>query len=159
MSQLPEDLQRIIQSGAKIYDTKSKLQGKVVEIEASEVHIKYGKLPLSVICIEEFKDKLLKDEIVSQSRLTMGVGNNFKVLPRVNPPVTPNKPQSQIKTPPAKTPPGIELATAYINEKTGKFSKTKKKGYVKIEYRKVTQPVTLEVDDEMLEKLKELGLV
>lgn len=170
MNELPPDLQLIFNVGAKVYDTKAKRLGTVlsvdrIENDVTEVSIDFGtKAKAEVINydIETFKTALLADKIVSKSRLSLGKGDGFTVKPRLGQPApqVPNNSQSQSKIEPIKATPGVEkLEKAYINEKTGKFSKTKKKGYVQIEYRKVTRPVTLEVDDEVMEKLKEMGLV
>lgn len=51
------------------------------------------------------------------------------------------------------------LEIGYINFSTGGFSSEPKKGYTKVEYKKVMEKVTVEVDSEMMEKLKELGLL
>src|SRR5690606_21776331 len=47
----------------------------------------------------------------------------------------------------------------YINFTTGNFSKESKKGYTKVEYRKVIERVTLELTSEQMEQLRELGIV
>ena len=164
MKALDEDLQRILNVGAKVYDVSTKRQGKVVSVSNESVQVDYGNNAHSEVVsfeIEEFKQKLVEDKIVANHRLTMGSGNNFKVRPRSGQPVNNNtvhKPQSKPSTPPVQTN-QPKLKVGYINFKTGKFSDEQKKGYTKVEYKKSTQQVTLELDDDALRKLKEMGLV
>lgn len=157
MTNLPEDLQRILNVGAKVYNTKTKKQGKVIEVE-DEVVVDYGnsaKSETEEYLLSDFKAMLLADTVVANYRLTIGSGDSFKVRPREGKakPATPPKPQ------PKQSKPQPNLETGYINFKTGKFSTESKRGYTKVEYRKATQKVTLEIDDEALAKLKEMGLV
>ena len=154
MIELPEDLKLILNVGAKVYEVKGERQGKVVDLGGPVVKIIYSGNDISEYHIETLKQMLLDDEIVSNSRLTIGSGNTFKVRPRSNPIVV-NKPQAkghQLK-------PADKLETGYINFKTSRFSEEPKKGYTKIEYQKATEQVTIEVDSEMMDKLRELGLL
>lgn len=160
--EFPEDLQRILNIGAKVYNTKTKRQGKVVDNNGVNVTIDYGNSAKSEIAmhgLEEFKQMLLDDEVVSNSRLTRGSGSSFKVKPRIQSfgPKTWKGETPNVQSIPK--PKGSKLETGYVNFKTGRFSKESKKGYTKIEYKKSTQKVTLEVDDDTLSKLKEMGLV
>lgn len=172
---LDEDLQRILNVGAKIYNTATKKQGKVYSNDEVEIMVNYGRGESEVYPIEDFKDLLISDTIVSFSRITLGSGESesFKVKPReqISTPEnigrfsSTNKqiqtlPRSEL-TPPVKTQTSpVEILTeGYINFKTNQFSESAKKGYTKVEYKKIVEKVTVEVDSEMLEKLRELGLV
>lgn len=161
---LPEDLQRILNVGAKVYNTQTKKQGKVTDVSDSQVSVTNTDGGAYSVVRSEFEKMLIDDHIVSNSRLTIGSGNLFKVRPREGSPVevkSVSKPEikAEVKDEPEVESKPSDLEEAYINEKTGRFSKTKKKGYIKIEYRKATQKLTLEIDDEQLAKLKEMGLV
>ena len=163
---LDPDLQRILNVGAKVYEVESKRQGRVVSLSDNFVVVDYGNNVKSDVRDYEtlaFKQKLVNDEIVSNSRLSMGNGNSFKVKPR---PATLNidtkgktmkGPTSQVQELPR--PKEYRLEIGYINFKTGRFSETKKKGYTKVEYRKATTKIELEIDEDQLRKLKEMGLV
>lgn len=165
---LPEDLQRILNVGAKVYDTSSKKQGRVIDKSTSDIIVDYSKNQVRY-SIAEFCELLTSDVIVANHRLTMGEGNQFKVMPRVSS-VQP-KPQSfndivdkSLKAVAAQFPTQAQpkpayLEIGYVNFATGRFSAEPKKGYTKVEYKKATEKVTLEVDSETLEKLKEMGLL
>ena len=159
---LPADLQRILTVGAKVYDTQGKRQGKVYSVNDLEVMIDYGKGQSQAYEMGDFSKLLLEDSIVANSRITIGNGDKLVIKPRVTetyestPPVRMSGKTPNIQSTPR---PETKLEIAYINEKTGRFSTEPKKGYVKIEYRKAVEKITVEVDSEMLEKLKELGLV
>lgn len=162
---LDTDLQRILNVGAKVYDTASKKQGKVIDVSNDNVCVDYGNSAASDVVDygrEDFEKALVDDKIVANYRLTMGPSNNFKVIPRTGP-VDPISGKSKPAKPKPKTsqskPAGPKLEVGYVNFKSGRFSKTSKKGYTKIEYRKAVQKVELELDDEQLKKLKEMGLI
>lgn len=157
---LDEDLQRILNVGAKVYHVKDDAQGKVQSVDDESVRVEFGELNQSYVKaykVDEFKQMLVDDQIVANYRLTMGQGSKFKVMPRAGSDTT-----RQSSTKPAaksnqSTQPKLE--TGYINFKIGKFSTESKRGYTKVEYRKATQKVTLEIDEDQLRKLKEMGLV
>lgn len=166
MRDLPPDLQRIFNVGAKVYNTSTSSQGKVSSVVEDSIFVDYGnkaKSNITEYTKDDFSELLLQDQIVAASRLTIGTGDKFKIKPRLG--------QLELSTKPAKwtgSAPNVQslprpgqpnLEVGYINEKTGKFSKEYKKGYIKIEYKKATQKVVLELDDDQLTKLKELGLV
>ena len=167
---LPEDLQRIFNVGAKIYHVKDKRMGKVSNVrredeEIAEVSVDYGNkasADVKVYQVDEFSKLLESDTIVSNSRLGQGGGTGFWIKPRLGQPAPiiqaakPSNPRPQPKEI-INQPKDLEIG--YINFKTGKFSTESKRGYTKIEYRKATQKVTLEIDEDQLRKLKELGLV
>lgn len=157
---LDEDLQRILNVGAKVYHVKDDAQGKVQSVDDESVKVEFGELNQSYVKtyeVDEFKQMLVDDQIVANYRLTMGQGSKFKVMPRTGSDTT-----RQSSTKPAaksnqSTQPKLEVG--YINFKTGKFSTESKRGYTKVEFRKATQKVTLEIDEDQLRKLKEMGLV
>jgi hypothetical protein len=104
--------------------------------------------------------------IVSKSRVVIPEGDSGAV--RIKPRVLQEQPQSMdpksfpapqvIHIAPAN-PVQEELLTAYIDEKSGKFSKTMQAGMIEIKYKKVTRKVSLELDSAQLQKLKELGII
>tara|TARA_R100001086_G_scaffold249160_1_gene188070 strand:- start:1798 stop:2301 length:504 start_codon:yes stop_codon:yes gene_type:complete len=165
---LDEDLQRILNIGAKIYNTQNKKQGKVVNVTDS-ILIEYTDNSRDSFEESEFKKMLVDDIVVSNSRLTMGSGNEFKIRPRVGiiQPPKPYKTTGKVDTQTTSRPKDPEyfkniksFKTGYINSKTGRFREDFKEGYTKIEYREIkTQKVELEVDEDTLAKLKEMGLV
>lgn len=157
---LDEDLQRIFTVGAKVYHAQTKKQGRVIAKTESEVTVDFGKGSVNMYGFEEFADLLENDIIVSNSRLVMGRNDSFDIRPRKG-----TAPQVVEVTQPVKTPtppvitPTISLEVGYINFSTGRFSSEPKKGYTKVEYKKAVEKVTVEVDSEMMERLRELGLV
>lgn len=159
---LPEDLQRILNIGAKVYNTQAKKQGKVVDTKPNlEIAVDYGnsvRSELMIYDIDVFKKMLLNDEIVSNSRLTMGSGDSFKVHPRVHTPKPPNSP-AKVAPQPHKPSTPSNLKIGYVNFKAGRFSEEQKRGYTKIEYKKSTQKVEIEVNEDQLRKLREMGLI
>jgi len=181
---LEPDLLRIFNPGAKIYDTQTKRQGKVYSANDVEVMIDYGKGKCSTYNRDEFTQLLTSDVIVANSRVTLGNGESFKIKPReslhmdIKVPISENliKPVlglrdangNEVKLDmngnvdiSAKTNPKHQspLEIGYINFTTGRFSAEPKKGYTKVEFRKATEKVTLEVDSEMMDKLREMGLL
>jgi hypothetical protein len=89
---------------------------------------------------------------------------NFKgVKPRQTP--LPQKAQVAESQPPTK-PLTIDqkcdttqFETAYINEKTGRFSSVKKRGYTEIKFQRIKTSVHLQLDASQIEKLKSLGIL
>lgn len=157
---LDEDLQRIFTVGAKVYHTQTKKQGRVIAKTESEITVDFGKGSVSMYGFEEFANLLENDVIVANSRLVMGRNDSFDIRPRKGTPPKVVEVTQPVKTPtsPAVTP-KVGLEVGYINFSTGRFSPEPKKGYTKVEYKKVVEKVTVEVDSEMMEKLKELGLL
>lgn len=171
---LPIDLQRILNVNAKVYNTESKRQGKVILVTDELVTVDYGskvKPDTFEYDIDEFKALLLEDIIVANSRLGIDKRDNYFVKPRPNSIQVPERVlYTSSETITAETPkvtqsvnsstsPEVELSEGYINFSTGKFSDKHQKGFTKVLYKKVIEKVTLEVDSEMMERLKELGLV
>ena len=167
--ELDSDLQRILNVGAKIYHTLSKKQGKVYSNNGIDIIVDYGKgNKYETYSIEDFSDLLISDTIVANSRVTLAGGDKeeFRIKPRealhdgVKVNISENLPRDLI-TPTVKTTPSPaeNLTEGYINFTTQKFSTEPKKGYTKVVYKKAVEKITVEVDSEMLEKLKELGLV
>ena len=161
---LDTDLQRILNIGAKIYNTSTSKQGKVYSNNGIDIMVDYGKGKYETYKMEEFSELLISDVIVANSRVTQGNGESFKIKPRevdvsqsytnYTKDIHPPKPF----IPPAQ-PKSADLEVGYINFPTSRFSTEPKKGYTKVEFRRATEKVTLEVDSEMLAKLKEMGLV
>lgn len=170
---LDEDLQRILNVGAKIYHTHSKHQGKVLDVRPDEVTVEYLNSTVIKYPHAEFCELLTSDVIVANHRLTMGAGNQFKIMPRAGKQLSAldelkearKEVQAEIRSMPkpvssAPSPAKpADLQTGYINFTTGRYSDQPKKGYTKIEYRKAVEKVTLEVDSDMIEKLREMGLL
>lgn len=172
---LDPDLQRILNVGAKIYDTTNKRQGRVYSNNQIEIVVDYSKGKYQTYPIDDFCNLLTSDVIVANSRVTQGNGESFKIKPREVQPklvdkdgnevktdfmgrleVSPINPQSaDVKQDSNKTP----YQVGYINFTTNKFSTEPKKGYTKVEYRKSTEKVTLELTSDQLEELKKMGLV
>jgi hypothetical protein len=119
----------------------------------------------------EFDDKVRRGQIVGKSQVIfdengkfVGVkedNGNLAVNPHVEHPVTyPEPAQKQLTEAVAEyTKPPQDFEVAYINEKTGKFSREKKRGYTQIKFTKVKQTITLELDDEKIEELRKLGVL
>lgn len=176
---LDPDLQRILNVNAKVYNVKSKRQGKVVSVSSDLVIVDYGnkaRPDTEEYDIDDFSQMLVTDEIVANSRLTMDSKDNFKIKPRsvitdihgkvvnvtdcgkiMGSPIS--TPRVETMTPDVKSINHPELEVGYINFTTGNFSKEPKKGYTKVEYRKVMERVTLELTSEQMEQLRELGIV
>jgi hypothetical protein len=166
---LDSDLQRILNIGAKVYHTLDSKQGKVYSNNGVDIMVDYGKGKYETYKMDEFAELLTSDVIVANSRVTQGNGESFKIKPREKSALTQafdvilgdtfqyqSKPEvKDIKQDSNRTPYEI----GYINFPTGRFSTEPKKGYTKVEFRKAVEKVTLEVDSEMLEKLREMGLV
>lgn len=174
----PIDLARVCQSGAKVYLTKSKEFGTVTKfMDNVEVKLDQGRASATTsFPKQQFLDMLLSDEVVAKSRVSIPEGDSGSVRIKPRPklvqagpaatPVVPMKPQSMdpksmpklevIHPAPANPEP---MLTGYIDEKTGKFSKTLQPGFVEIQYRRVTKKMTLELDSVQLQKLKELGII
>lgn len=182
MTNLDPDLQRILNVNAKVYNTTSKRQGKVISVSSDLVIVDYGnkaKSDTEEYDIDDFSQMLVTDEIVANSRLTMDSKDNFKIKPRqashgdMKVPISENlrKPaETPILTPDVKSKPSPEVKEpcitnrqpaeiGYINFPSGSFSKEPKKGYTKVEFRRVIEKVTLELTSEQLDQLRELGIV
>lgn len=166
---LDTDLQRILNVGAKIYHTGTKKQGKVYSNNGIDIIVDYGKgNKYETYSIEDFSDLLISDTIVANSRVTLAGGDKeeFRIKPRealhdgVKVNISDNLPRD-ITTPTVKTTPSPveKLTEGYINFTTQKFSAEPKKGYTKVEYKKSTEKITLELTSEQIEKLREMGLV
>lgn len=168
---LDADLQRILNVGAKIYHTATKKQGKVYSNNGIDIIVDYGKgNKYETYPIEVFSDLLISDVIVANSRVTLAAGDKeeFRIKPRealhegIKVTISDNLPRDLIipvkqssKVEPSQT----TLEVGYINFTTQKFSVEPKKGYVKVEYKKAVEKITLELTSEQIEKLKEMGLV
>jgi hypothetical protein len=171
---LDPDLQRILNIGAKVYDTKTSKQGKVIALDKNSIQVDYGhSTRRDIVDYEyaEFCDLLTSDTIVANYRLPLGVNNGFKINPRVNiesitSTVVHKEPvygsplsNTGFNIQKSDLPKQKDLEIAYVNFSTGRFSTEPKKGYTKVEYKKATEKVTIEVDSDGLEKLREMGLI
>ena len=172
MNNLDSDLARILNVGAKVYCTETKRQGKVYSNNQIDIIVDYAKGKYETYKIDAFTALLTSDTIVSYSRITQGSGDDFKIKPREKSDVvimegkfTPSpKAFSDLDKAQSLDWPEVRskqepLEVAYINFPTGRFSKEPKKGYTKVEYRKSVEKVTIEVDSEMLQRLRDLGLL
>jgi hypothetical protein len=174
---LDADLLRILNVGAKVYHVKDKRKGKVYSNNQIDIIVDFGKGKYDTYKVDEFTELLTSDVIVANSRVTLGNGDSFKIKPREVQPqndvrITPSGvevekfdkevvrnslPKSELKDPCLTNRQPAEIG--YINFLTGRFSSDPKKGYTKVEFRKAVEKVTLEVDSEGLEKLREMGLL
>lgn len=164
---LPLDLKRICQPNAKVYMTDTKQFGTVTAFaDIVTVKLDQGKASKAETYSRlDFIDKITNDLIVSKSRVVIPDGDtgNVRVKPRViaqeiqtmDPKSFP-APQIVLTSPPIVQ---DKLLVGYIDEKTGKFSKTLQTGLIEIHYKKVTRKVQLELDSVQLQKLRELGII
>ena len=170
---LPLDLKRICQANAKVYFTDRKQFGTVTMF-ADTVNVKMDQGKSSStesFSRQDFIDKITNDMIVSKSRVVIPEGDSGSV--KIRPRIIKSEPEFQSMDPKQFAPlsrqtsplplnltmPEPTLLKAYIDEKTGKFSRTLQAGMIEIEYRKVTRKVHLELDSAQLQKLKELGII
>lgn len=163
--ELPQDLKRVCQVGAKVYLKDKKIFGKVSYYSTDMVKISIGttKSPDYIdYTPDEFHTKLTDESLVAGSRVAMADNDSGKVniKPRVIMEVAQGVGEV-INTPMSKTatPELSNMLTGYINESTGNFSKTPVKDYVEIKYQKVTTSLTLKLDSVQLEALKKLGII
>lgn len=176
---LDPDLLRILNPGAKVYNTQTLKQGKVYSNNQIDVIVDYSKGKYETYSIDEFAELLTSDVIVANSRVTLGNGENFKIKPREVQPDTTSIPvfpgmkkiidregneikidgNGILQESSFKSQPAANLEVGYINFPTGKFSTEPKKGYTKVEYRRVVEKVTLELTSEQIDALREMGLL
>ena len=121
---------------------------------------------------------LIDDVIVANSRLTMDSKDNFQIKPRVKsslpsfmtadvtivdkPAAVTTSDSRSLKSDLGPQPDITNRQPAevgYVNFTTGNFSTEPKKGYTKVEFRKVIEEVTLRLTSEQLEELREKGWV
>lgn len=165
----PTDLARICQPGAKVYFSKRKEFGTVSKfIDTVDVRLDQGKASSSVTFgRDEFLSMLQSDEVVAKSRVIIPEDDNkpIRIKPRLavaSDNVSPIKPAITAPTlvrPIAEEPNKETLLTGYIDEKTGKFSKTLQPGMTEVYYKKVTKKMTLELDSVQLQKLRDMGII
>lgn len=163
---LGEELARLVNEGAKVYLVENMRMGKVFKVVEERVRINVGSkaepMPIAFE-MEDFYHKIMNDLIVAQSRVEFDDNGNFvKVKPRATP--MPEKATKVVKelTVGVKVEPKVTttaMESGYINEKTGKFSLEKKRGYTEIRFERVKKKVELELDEAQIEKLKEMGLL
>lgn len=180
---LPLDLKRVAQVNAKIYLKDRKQFGNISYYGDDMVKVNVGtsKEPYYIdYSTADFHAKLINEEVVAKSRVTMKDDDSMRVTirPRVimaepetssvqdlkpittyGPPMTMDLPLFPGPHIPKPFQPKQELLTGYIDEKSGKFSATLQSGMIEIKYHKVTRKVELELDSVQLAKLKELGII
>jgi hypothetical protein len=167
----PMDLARVCQPGAKVYFPKLKQFGVVTKfMDTVDIKLDQGKQSSSTSYQrDEFLEMLQTDQVIAKSRVVFPEDENKPIIIKPRPKaaqqaqtMNPKElaPQPQIIVPaPAPLPVQEKLLTGYIDEKTGKFSKTLQPGLIEIQYKKVTRKMELELDSVQLQKLKELGII
>ena len=165
ITELDQDLQLIVQENAKVYLVKETRIGTITKIKEDLVEVNIGtkKSPENIrFSTSEFCYKLSVEDIVAKSRVQYNERGNYTGLKPRTGVSKHSKVETKVITPVLKTPPlnsTTELIQGFINEKTGKFSKTQKRGYTEIKYSVVKTRVTLDLNDEQIEKLKEMGVL
>jgi hypothetical protein len=145
---------------AKIYLTKINCFGTVVKVSPEVITVNTGtkKEPRNNRYeVYEFDEMVRTREIVPKSEVEFDDNGNFVGLKTPIQEIT-----QQPKVVPQESPKIIVdklTEIGYINEKTGKFSKEKKRGYTQIRYEKVKQKITIELDEEKIEELRKLGVL
>lgn len=173
---LPLDLKRVAQVNAKVYLKDRKQFGNISYYGTDLVKVNVGtsKEPFYVdFSTPDFHSKLMSEEVVAKSRVTMKDDDSMRVT--IRPRVIMAEPESTsghqsmdpksfpvpqvLNVAPANPSPQNALLTGYIDEKSGKFSTTLQSGFIEVRYHKVTRKVELELDSVQLAKLKELGII
>lgn len=161
---LGEELSVLLRESAKVYLVDEMRMGVVTKVvdEAIRINIGTKKQPQMIrFDMQEYHDKVLKDKIVSKSRAEFNDDGMFLGVKERQTPI-PSKPKKEkpVSRESIKEVQQVEdFEIGYINEKTGKFSTEKKRGYVEIKFQRVKRKVELELDESQLQKLKELGLI
>lgn len=154
--------------GAKVYLVSEGLIARVIEINKNEVQVKGGskEYPRELTFSEyEFDEKCRLQEIVAQSQAQFNDNGEYTGIK--GQPKKQKKSVQLVKKPKKENKNAInpdslnkfEPEIGWINEKTGKFSKEKKRGYTQIKFERIKKKVSLELDDSQLQKLKELGII
>lgn len=164
--EFPEQLEPLLKEGAKVYYLTNNKIAKVERVAEKVITVNAGtkKAPMYLRYeIPEYKQMLINEEIVPMSRCNFDDEGEFNGLkPKDWGKSAP--PQKKPSEPPKKAPESVPATEAeaeygWINEKTGKFSSEKKRGYTQIKFERVKKKVELELDETQMEKLKELGLL
>ena len=178
----PADLQLVMREGAKIYIKDDQEFATVDGVDQVAVTINLGtkKSPVrSRIPIDDFKRKLLSDEIVAKARLKFresgDEGGGFTISPRAAAKAVVTEPTpvltdsvksdtmvievNNLNNPVVIPQPKVELKKAYIDVKSGKFSLDPKPDLIEIEYREVVKQMNLELNSVQIEQLKKLGII
>lgn len=173
------ELAPLFKEGAKVYLTEYSRMGKVFKVVEKVVRVNCGTKSEPMPILYEMPDYLrgvLNDTIVHLSRVKFGDEGEFiGVNPRSTPKLEKVSSSAMVKQAIDLTPAEDVIVTdgtvdvntritedkevGFINEKTGKFSKEKKRGYVEIRFERVRKKVELELDESQLEKLKEMGII
>jgi hypothetical protein len=168
---LGEELNRLLNEGAKVYLVENMRIGRVFKVANEVVRVDAGTKaePMPIMFeMPDFYHKVINDKIVALSRVSFDEDGKFTgVKPR-------QTPLPQKVAPPSKTVGELNVKintevgvqkkltqaeTGFINEKTGKFSLEKKRGYTEIRFERVKRKVELELDEAQVEKLREMGLL
>ena len=164
---LGEELSVLLKEGTKVYLVDRYRLGKVKKVVDQIVRVDVGTKKEPMLMSYEMLDycaDVLIDKIITLNRAQFDDDGNFTgKKPRETPlpaKKTGGKPPVEHDQP-IQTQPTVnnDLETGYINEKTGKFSREKKRGYVEIKFQKTKKKVALELDEAQIEKLKEMGLL
>ena len=163
---LTDEQKLVMKESVKIYLVPEQRMGKVHKATPEMITVNIGttKEPQYIkFTPSELESKIAKDEVVLQKRVLFGKSGEYAgVKPLDNPsvvehiitPVT-SQPEGEDILKPIPTPPEV----GYLNLKTKRFSLTPKDKYVRIEYREVkTQRVSLDLTDEQVKLLEELGI-
>jgi hypothetical protein len=164
--------EKLRQEGAKLYLTDIHCFATVAKVSEQVITLNTGtkKEPrYNRYEVYEFDSMVKSSKIVGKSQVLFDEKGNFAGVKDDSSNIVVEPDQSV--TFPDPTPkqisealtsyikPPQDFETAYINEKTGKFSREKKRGYTQIKFTKVKQTITLELDDEKIEELKKLGVL
>jgi hypothetical protein len=161
-SQLKAELEPLVKVGAKLYLREYNSFGQVTD-SGDEVKINIGtkKEPMPVSYERtQFFELAVKDRIVARHRCEFNDNGDLVNVKPSNLSFKPPQPPTPSPTlPQVQKPLEGEFQTGFINEKTGKFSTEPKRGYSEIRFQKVKKEVTLQLSDEQIEQLKELGVL
>jgi hypothetical protein len=168
--------EKLRQEGSKLYLTDIHCFATVAKISEEVITLNTGskKDPrYNRYETYEFDDKVRKGHIVAKSQVLFDESGNFvgvkdnhsNLVIDLPPELEQNsviiQPSPEIISTALSewVNPSKKLEVGYINEKTGKFSREKKRGYTQIKFTKVKQTITLELDDEKIEELRKLGVL
>jgi hypothetical protein len=168
---LGEELSRLLNEGAKVYLVDNMRIGKVFKVAEQIVRIDAGSKaePMPIMFeMADFYHSVMNDKIVALSRVSFDEDGKFTgVKPRATPlperVTVPSKTVGELNVKintdvsVQKSPSLTEIG--FINEKTGKFSLERKRGYTEIRFDRVKRKVELELDESQVEKLREMGLL
>lgn len=160
--------EKLRQEGSKLYLTDIHCFATVAKVSEEVITLNTGtkKEPrYNRYEVYEFDSMVSKGKIVGKSQVIFDENGNFAGVKDDNNNLVVEDPRSiEVFAPPSTETSHVVskpqlTEVAYINEKTGKFSREKKRGYTQIKFTKVKQTITLELDDEKIEELKKLGVL